>query len=58
MISLILTLAVIGVILYLIERLPMDPTIIMVIRIIVVICVILWLVQVFGLDVPLPHWRR
>ena len=58
MIALILTLAVIGVILYLIERLPMDPAILMAIRIIVIICVILWLVQVFGLDVPLPHWRR
>lgn len=58
MIGLILTLAVIGVLLYLIERLPMDPAIIMAIRIIVIICVVLWLVQMFGVDIPLPHWRH
>ncbi len=59
MLTLVLTLALIGLVLYLIERfIPMDPTIIIIIRVVVVICVILYLAQVFGVaDLPLPHGR-
>jgi hypothetical protein len=48
MIGLILTLVIVGVILYFLEQLPMDP-----------ICVLLWLIQFLGVaNLPLPRWRR
>jgi hypothetical protein len=59
MIGLILGLAILGVILYFIETLPMDPTIKVVIRVVVIVCVILWLLGQFGfVDLPLPRGRR
>ncbi len=60
MIGLILSLALVGVILWVIEtKLPMDDTIKLVIRIIVVICVIYYLLNLFGIaDLPLPRMRR
>lgn len=59
MISLILTLALIGLILFLIEQyIPMDPTIKTVIRILVVVLVVLWLIRLLGIDdLPLPTFR-
>ena len=59
MIGLILTLVIIGVILYFLEQLPLDPTIRMVIRVVIILCVVIWLLQFLGVaDMPLPHWRR
>jgi len=57
MISLILGLVVVGIVLYLVEtQLPIDPTIKLVIRIVVVICVIYYLIGIFGLVyLPLPR---
>jgi len=57
MIALVLGLALIGLLLYLIEKfIPMDPTIVIVIRVVIVICVIVYLAQVFGIaDLPLPR---
>lgn len=59
MIALILGLALIGLVLWLIETyIPMDPAIKMVIRVVIVICVILYLVRLFGIaDLPLPRAR-
>ena len=59
MIGLIIVLVIIGVCLYLIENfVPMDPTIKTVIRVVVVLCVVLYLLQAFGIvDVPLPRAR-
>ncbi len=59
MIALVIGLALIGLILYLIETyIPMDPAIKMVIRIVVVVCVIFYLIQLFGIaDLPLPRAR-
>ena len=49
MLGLILTLVVIGLILWLINSfIPMDGKIKQILNIVVVICVILWLLQVFG----------
>ncbi len=61
MIGLILTLALIGLLLYVIETfIPMDGTIKSIIRVVVIVCVVLWLLSVFGvlgrLDVPVPHF--
>ncbi len=59
MIGLIVTLVIIGVCLYLIENyVPMDGTIKTVIRVVVVLCVVLYLLSAFGIvDVPLPRAR-
>lgn len=58
LISLVLTLVVIGVVLWLIEAyLPISPPIKTIIRVVVVVVVILWLVQVFVGDVRLPVLR-
>lgn len=62
MISLLLTLILIGLLLYLVETLiPLDPTIRQIIRVVVVVCVILWLLGLFGVldrfDVPVPRVR-
>ncbi len=60
MIGLILGLAVVGLILWLIEtQIPMDATIKTVIRIVVVVCVIYYLIGLFGIvDLPLPRMNR
>ena len=59
LISIIITLVVIGLLLYLIGLIPMDSTIKQIIRIVVIIAVILWLVQSLGLLGPHPiHLRR
>jgi len=59
MISLILTLVVLGLCLYLVETyIPMSPPIQLVIRIIVVIFSVLLLLRAFGVvDVPVPSVR-
>jgi hypothetical protein len=48
-ISIIVTLVVIGLVLYLIDLIPMDGTIKQIIRLIVIICVVVWLLRAFGL---------
>jgi hypothetical protein len=49
LISLILTLVVVGVLLWLINAyIPMDAKIKKILNIVVVICVVLWLLSVFG----------
>lgn len=61
MLHLVLTLAIIGLVLWLIEtQIPMDPTIKTAIRVIVLVCVVLWLLEVFGLfsyDIPVPRFH-
>ena len=53
LISVILVLAIIGVILYFIENyIPMSPPIKVLIRIVIVIFVILWLLQLIGFSGP------
>lgn len=64
MISVILTLALVGFLLYLLQTyVPMDARIKQLIWIVSIICVVFWLLGVFGLlnyDVPIPqihHYR-
>ena len=59
MVSVILTLVVVGVLIYLVDTyVPMSPPIVVVIRIVVVVALVLWLAQLFGLvDVPVPRAR-
>jgi len=60
MILLVLSLALVGLVVYLIETyIPMDPVFKTIIRIVVVICAVLWLARLFGVaDLPLPHLTR
>lgn len=60
MIDLIIVLVIVGLCLYLIETyVPMDPAIKTVIRVVVVLCLVLWLLRLFGiLDVPVPRLRN
>ncbi len=53
LVGIIVTLVVIGLLLYLVELIPMDGTIKQIIRIIVIIAVVVWLLQAFGLIGPL-----
>jgi uncharacterized membrane protein len=49
LISLLITLIFVGVALYLIGLIPMDPTIAKVIRVVVIVVALLWVLSVFGL---------
>ncbi len=59
MIALIIVLALVGLIVYLITTyIPMPPIFKTVIYVIVAVCLILYLMQVFGIaDIPLPRAR-
>ena len=47
--TVVLVLVVVGVLLWLINLIPMDATIHTIIRVVVIIVVVLWLLRVFGL---------
>jgi hypothetical protein len=58
MLTVLVGLVLVGVVLYLVETyIPMSPPIRTVLRVVVVIFLILWLVQIFGLDAGLPRLR-
>lgn len=45
LISIVITLIVIGLLLWLIQQLPLDPTIMMIIRVVIIVFAIIWLLQ-------------
>ena len=53
LISVIVTLVVIGLLLYLVDLIPMDRAIKQIIRIIVIVGIVVWLLQVFGFIGPI-----
>lgn len=55
LISIIITLVVVGVLLWLINLIPMAGSIKTIINLIVVIFVVIWLLQTFGVIGPLGH---
>ena len=64
LIQLIVALVVVGLLLWVLSQIPMDPTIARIIRVVVIVFVALWLLQVFtgafsGLSLGSPHqlWR-
>jgi hypothetical protein len=58
LVNVVLTLIVVGVLLWLINRfIPMQGTIKSILNAVVVICVVLWLLSAFGLLGPLNHIR-
>jgi hypothetical protein len=68
LIGIIVTLVVVGLVLYLIDLIPMDGAIKQIIRLIVIIAVVVWLLRAFGLmpwlnnifhstPAPAPHPR-
>ncbi len=58
-ISILIALIVVGVALYLIGLIPMDARILMAIRAIVLLVLVLWILQAFGLFGPIasPRFR-
>lgn len=63
MLSLIITLIVIGVLMWLVNAyIPMQQTLKNILNVVVIICVVIYLLSVFGLlggahDVPVPRFR-
>ncbi len=55
LISIIVALVVVGLVLYLIGMIPMDGTIKQIIRVVVLIAVVVWLLQTFGLMGSMSH---
>jgi len=64
LIALVLTLIVVGILLWLVETyIPMDPTLKRILHVVVIIAVIVWLLSVFGVwaylgEVTVPRVRR
>ena len=52
MLSIILTLVLVGVLLYLLTLIPMDPAIMTIIRVVVILGAVLWIVKALGLKLP------
>ena len=57
LIQIVIVLVVIGVLLWLVNLIPMQGTIKSILNAVVVICVVLWLLNVFGVLSYLPHIR-
>lgn len=58
MIGLIVVLVLVAVGLYLLQQVPMDPAILNIIRVVVILCCVLYVIQAFGLlDIPVPRLR-
>ena len=58
LVQVLLTLIVVGVLLWLVNRfIPMQSSIKSILNGVVVICVVLWIVNLFGLVGPLHHIR-
>jgi hypothetical protein len=49
MISIIVAICIAGLLLWAAGQLPLDPVILRVLRVVVVVCLVLWLLQAFGL---------
>lgn len=58
MVSILVTLVVVGVCLYLVNTyIPMAPPVKNILNVVVVLMLVLWLLSVFGFIGPLPHAR-
>jgi hypothetical protein len=55
LIHIIVYLVIVGLVVYLIDLIPMDGTIKTIIRGIIIVAVIIWLLQAFGLIGPVNH---
>jgi hypothetical protein len=49
LISIIVVLVLVGLALWVVGQIPMDPTIARILRVVVVVALVLWLLQAFGL---------
>lgn len=59
MMELIFGLVVLGLILYFVDQLPLDPIIHTLIRVVVIVCVIYWLAGFLGFaNLPVPRFRH
>jgi low temperature requirement protein LtrA len=46
-ITILITLVIVGLVLWLVEQIPMDATIARIIRVVVIVLVVLWLISLF-----------
>lgn len=59
LIQVIITLVIVGLILWVVSQIPMDPTIARIIRVIVIVCVCLWLLSMLiGYTPVFPVYKR
>lgn len=49
LISIIVAIVIVGVLLWAVGQIPMDPTIARILRVVVVVALVLWLLRAFGL---------
>lgn len=62
LISIVVALVIVGLLLWVISQIPMDPVIARIIRVVVIVVVVLWLLQIFtgvfsGLNAIGPPFR-
>lgn len=58
MIGLLIVLILVGVMLYLVGQIPMDAAVLAIIRVVVLLCLVLYVLSALGIvDVPLPKVR-
>jgi hypothetical protein len=57
LLNVIIVLIVVGVLLWLVNLIPMQGTIKSILNAVVVICVVLWLLNIFGIFTSLQHIR-
>ena len=56
-ITILIVLIVVGILLWLVDMIPMDPAIHTIIRVVVIIAVVLWLLRAFGLLSKLGNFK-
>jgi hypothetical protein len=57
LITIVVVLIVVGILLWLVNMIPMDPAIHTIIRVVIIIAVVIWLLGAFGLLGPLKSFR-
>ena len=48
-VGIIVAIVIVGLLLWAVGQIPMDPVIARVLRVVVIVCLVLWLLQAFGL---------
>ncbi len=57
LITIVVALVIVGVVLYLLTLIPMDATVAIIIRVVVILATVLWLLETFGILSGGPHVR-
>jgi hypothetical protein len=49
LISILVAIVIVGLLLWVVGQIPMDPTVARILRVVVIVALVLWLLQAFGL---------